>query len=174
MMPCPTFANLRRMACWSVSSLQPIGNAGLVGIRRATTQDRTFSRIWLWAIVVAAIAFVIRLVPVVRGGGLFGIGNYDDGVYYAAATGLVHGLLPYEDFLLLHPPGMPLLLTPFALLAQLTGDAYGFATARVAWMLLGALNAVLIWKILKPIGLAAGLFGGLSYAVFYPAVYSEK
>ena len=115
-----------------------------------------------------------RLVPVVRGGGLFGIGNYDDGVYYAAATGLVHGLLPYEDFLLLHPPGMPLLLTPFALLAQLTGDAYGFTTARVAWMLLGALNAVLIWKILKPIGLAAGLFGGLSYAVFYPAVYSEK
>jgi alpha-1,2-mannosyltransferase len=145
-----------------------------VGIPRAPTQDRTFSWIWLWAIAVAVIAFLVRLVPVLRGGGLFGIGNYDDGVYYAAATGVVHGLLPYEDFLLLHPPGMPLLLTPFALLAQLTGDAYGFAAARVAWMLLGALNAVLIWKILKPIGLAAALFGGLGYAVFYPAVYSEK
>ena len=106
--------------------------------------------------------------------GLFGFGNYDDGVYYAAATGLVHGRLPYHDFLLLHPPGMPLLLTPFALGAQLASDSYGFAAARVAWMLLGALNAVLIWRILRPIGLLAALFGGLSYAVFYPAVYADK
>jgi hypothetical protein len=61
---------------------------------------------WLWAIALGAIAFAVRLIPVLRGGGLFGFGNYDDGVYYAAATGLVHGRLPYQDFLLLHPPGM--------------------------------------------------------------------
>jgi alpha-1,2-mannosyltransferase len=140
----------------------------------AQIQHRPLSQHWLWAIAIAAIAFVIRLVPVLRGGGLFGVGNYDDGVYYAAATGIVHGLLPYRDFLLLHPPGMPLLLTPFALAAQFTSDSYGFAAARVAWMLLGALNAALIWKILKPIGPAAAIFGGLSYAVFYPAVYSDK
>jgi alpha-1,2-mannosyltransferase len=145
-----------------------------VGIPRAPTQYRLLSRIWLWAIAVAAVAFLFRLVPVLRGGGLFGIGNYDDGVYYAAATGLIHGLLPYQDFLLLHPPGMPLLLAPFALVAQLTGDSYGFAVARVAWMVLGAVNAVLIWKILRPIGLVAAVFGGLGYAVFHPAVYSEK
>jgi len=140
----------------------------------AQTQDRTSRLLWPWAIAIAAIAFVIRLVPVLRGGGLFGIGNYDDGVYYAAATGLAHGLLPYQDFLLLHPPGMPLLLTPFALAAQVTSDSYGFAAARVACMVLGAINAALIWKILKPIGAAAALLGGLSYAVFYPAVYSDK
>ncbi len=149
-------------------------NAGSVGIPRAQIQDRLFSRIWPWAIAVAAVAFLFRLVPVLRGGGLFGIGNYDDGVYYAAATGLIHGLLPYQDFLLLHPPGMLLLLAPFALIAQLTGDSYGFATARVAWMLLGAVNAALIWKILRPIGLIAATFGGFGYAVFHPAVYSEK
>jgi alpha-1,2-mannosyltransferase len=149
-------------------------NAGSVGIPRAQTQDRLLSRIWPWAIAVAAVAFLFRLVPVLRGGGLFGIGNYDDGVYYAAATGLIHGLLPYQDFLLLHPPGMLLLLAPFALIAQLTGDSYGFATARVAWMLLGAVNAALIWKILRPIGLIAATFGGFGYAVFHPAVYSEK
>jgi alpha-1,2-mannosyltransferase len=140
----------------------------------AHTQDRTLSLHWLWAIAIAAIAFVIRLVPMLRGGGLFGIGNYDDGVYYAAGTAIAHGLLPYQDFLLLHPPGMPLLLTPFALAAQFTSDSSGFAAARVACMLLGAINAALIWKILKPIGAAAALFGGLSYAVFYPAVYSDK
>jgi alpha-1,2-mannosyltransferase len=128
---------------------------------------------WLMAIAIAAIAFVFRLVPVMRGGGLFGLGDYDDGVYYAASTGIAHGLLPYRDFLLLHPPGVPLLLTPFALVAQLTSDSYGFAAARVAWMVLGVVNAVLIWRILRPIGLIAALFGALSYAVFYPAVYAD-
>jgi len=128
---------------------------------------------WLLAIAIAAIAFLFRLIPVLRGGGLFGLGNYDDGVYYAAGAGIAHGLLPYRDFLLLHPPGVPLLLTPFALVAQLTSDSYGFAAARVAWMLLGALNAVLIWRILRPIGLISALLGALSYAVFYPAVYAD-
>jgi len=134
-----------------------------VGIPQAQI-DKPFDKLsahpnrhWLWAIALAAIAFAFRLIPVLRGGGLFGFGNYDDGVYYAAATGLVHGRLPYLDFLLLHPPGMPLLLTPFALGAQLASDSYGFAAARLAWMLLGALNAVLIWRILRPIGLVAAL-----------------
>ena len=137
-------------------------------------QDRPVSRAWLWAVVVAVAAFLFRLVPVLRGGGLFGFGNYDDGVYYASATGLIHGLLPYRDFLLLHPPAITLLLAPFAAVAQLTSDSYGFAAARVAWMLLGAANAVLIWKILRPIGLIAAVFGGFSYAVFYPAIYADK
>jgi uncharacterized membrane protein len=69
---------------------------------------------------------------------------------------------------------MPLLLAPFALGAQLTSDSYGFAAARLAWMLLGAVNALLIWRILRPIGLVAALFGGLGYAVFYRAVYADK
>src|SRR6187401_855456 len=151
-------------------------------IRRTQPEDQGLpdgpsfvGRSWHWflAIAIAAIAFVVRLVPVMRGGGLFGLGNYDDGVYYAASTGIAHGLLPYRDFLLLHPPGVPLLLTPFAFVAQLTSDSYGFAAARVAWMLLGAVNAVLIWRILRPIGLITALFGALSYAVFYPAVYAD-
>jgi alpha-1,2-mannosyltransferase len=141
---------------------------------QSVAPDRSASRAWLWAVAVAVTAFLFRLVPVLRGGGLVGMGNYDDGVYYASATGLVHGLLPYRDFLLLHPPGMPLLLAPFALVAQLTSDSYGFAAARVGWMLLGAANAILIWKILRPIGFVAAAFGGFGYAVFHPAVYSDK
>ena len=96
--------------------------------------------------------------PCCAAAGIFGFGNYDDGVYYASATGLIHGLLPYRDFLLLHPPAITMLLAPFAGLAQLTSDSYGFAAARVAWMLLGAANAVLIWKILRPIGPIAADF----------------
>ena len=69
---------------------------------------------------------------------------------------------------------MPVLLAPFALLAQVIGDSNGFAVARLAWMVLGAVNAVLVWKILRPVGMVAAVFGGLGYAVFYPAVYVEK
>jgi alpha-1,2-mannosyltransferase len=154
-----------------------IGNPDSVGIPSAQPPhaDRPLvSRAWLWAVAVAVIAFLFRLVPILRGGGLSGVGDYDDGVYYSAATALVHGLLPYQDFLLLHPPGMTLLLTPFAATAQLVGDSNGFVLARLAWMLLGAANAMLIWKILRPIGPVAALFGGLGYAVLYPAVYIEQ
>jgi alpha-1,2-mannosyltransferase len=154
-----------------------IGNPDSVSIPRTQLlgQDGPrASRTWLWAVAVAVIAFMFRLVPVLRGGGLSGVGDYDTGVYYSAATALVHGLLPYQDFLLLHPPGITLLLTPFAATAQLIGDSNGFALARLGWMLLGATNAVLIWKILRPIGPVAALFGGLGYAVLYPAVYIEQ
>jgi alpha-1,2-mannosyltransferase len=113
---------------------------GCVGIPSSQPEDQhrvdgpSFverSRLWFLAIAIAAIAFLFRLIPVLRGGGLFGLGNYDDGVYYAACTAIAHGLLPYRDFLLLHPPGVPLLLAPFALVAELTSDSYGFAAARV-------------------------------------------
>jgi hypothetical protein len=156
----------------------PIGHPRVMGVPQAHLDEpdtRTaYGPLWLWAVAIGMIAFAVRLIPVLRGGGLFGFGNYDDGVYYAAATALVHGRLPYQDFLLLHPPGMPLLLAPFALGAQLTSDSYGFAAARLAWMLLGAVNAVLVWRILRPIGLVAAVFGGLVYAVLYPAVYADK
>jgi hypothetical protein len=44
------------------------------------------------AVLIGAAAYVARLVPVVRGGGLRGMNSYDGSVYYAAAAGLAHGL----------------------------------------------------------------------------------
>src|SRR6476661_2472269 len=90
------------------------------------------NRVWHRVVAVAAalVAVVARLVPVLRGGGLFGLGNYDDGVYYAAGTALLHGLIPYRDYLFLHPPGIVLLLAPFGLAGH---DPTGLATARLAW-----------------------------------------
>lgn len=93
---------------------------------------------WGWAVSLAALAFVVRLGSVLRGGGLFGRIGYDGSVYYAAASALARGLLPYRDFLLLHPPGIALLLLPFAALGRLVGDAGGYALARLAWFGLGA------------------------------------
>jgi alpha-1,2-mannosyltransferase len=124
-------------------------------------------------LLVFIVAFGIRLAAVLRGGGLFGTVGYDGSVYYSAAAGLAHGLLPYRDFLVLHPPGIVLALLPFAALGRLIGDPQAFALARVTWLLLGALNALLVARILRPIGTRAAIAGAFFYAVFVPALYTE-
>jgi alpha-1,2-mannosyltransferase len=125
------------------------------------------------ALLIGAVANVARLVPVVRGAGLRGTNSYDGAVYYAAAAGLAHGLLPYRDFLFLHPPGILVALLPFAALGRVIGYPYGIEAATLAWFGIGALNAVLVSRILRPLGVLAALVGGLFYAIFYPAVFIE-
>jgi len=132
-----------------------------------------FARLML--VVVFAVALAARLIPVLRGGGLFGDHGYDDGVYYAAATAFVHGQLPYRAFLLLHPPGIVLALAPFAVLGRLTTDPTGLAAARLAFMCLGAFNAVLVSGILiRRFGVVAAVTGGAVYAVGFPGLHGER
>ena len=135
----------------------------------------TSRRAWRALLVgVAAVAFASRLVPVLRGGGLFGLIGYDGGVYYAAGAGLAHGLSPYVDFLLLHPPGIVLALLPFGLLGRVLGHPEAMAVARLAWMLLGTVSALLVAATLRQRGLVAALVGGLLYAVWVPAIFVER
>jgi hypothetical protein len=124
--------------------------------------------------VVAVLALVARLAPVLRGGGLTGVLAYDDGVYYSASDALLSGRVPYRDYLLLHPPGITLALAPFAALGRLAGDAEGMAAARVAFMLVGTLSAVLVWRIASRVSPRAGLVAGLFYAVWQPAAAAER
>jgi hypothetical protein len=135
------------------------------------TASRRFGPLLL---VIGAVAFVTRLGIMVHGGGLRSFGGYDDGVYYAAADALVHGRLPYRDFLLLHPPGLLLALAPFAWIGSVTSDATGLELGRLAFELIGAVSAVLVAVLLRPRGLAAAAAGGLGYAIFMPAVYAER
>jgi alpha-1,2-mannosyltransferase len=123
--------------------------------------------------VVATVALFARLFPVLHGGGLKGVGGYDDGVYFAASEAVVHGRLPYRDFMLLHPPGLVYLLTPFAFLARWLGDADAWAVARVFMMLVGVASAVMVVAILRPYGTLAALAGGLLYAVWFPVLNAE-
>ena len=128
-----------------------------------------------WALgALAVFAFVVRLVPVLLGGGLSFYGRYDDGVYYSAADALSFGRLPYKDFTLLHPPLLMLVLTPFALLGRLTTDATGMDVARLAFMAIGAANTVLVALIARRWGSRAAVIAGLMYASWLPAVYGEE
>ena len=145
-------------------------------IRPEIARMNAWSQRWGFAVGLAAVfgtAIVVRLTGALRGSGLHGIGNYDDGVHFAAALGLVNGLLPYRDFLLLHPPGVVLVLAPFAALSWLIGEPDAMVVARLVWMVLGGLNAALCGVALRPIGVAAGLIGALFYALFQPAIYVE-
>jgi alpha-1,2-mannosyltransferase len=124
-------------------------------------------------VLLALVAFLARLLPTLRGGGLSGLGVYDDAVYYSGAAALVAGRLPYADFVLLHPPGVVLALAPFAALGRLTSDPAGFAVARVAFMALGVLNTVLVARLARRFGPVAAVIAGLFYALWYPAAAAE-
>jgi alpha-1,2-mannosyltransferase len=140
----------------------------------ATCRDDLVKQRWQAAFAVGVVAFMARLGPVLRTGGLHTINQYDASVYFGSAVALLHGRIPYRDFLLLHPPGITLALVPFAALTFLIGDSNAMAVARIAWMGLGALNSILVGRILAPLGTFAAVFGALLYAVSYPAVTIEQ
>ena len=107
-------------------------------------------------------------------GGLHALLGYDEGVYFGASTSFVSGLMPYRDFVLVHPPGSVVLLSPFGLLGKLTSDSTGWAAARIFVMLLGALNTALVFVIARRISLVAAVVAGGLYAVWAPVVHVER
>ncbi|WP_028050064.1 glycosyltransferase 87 family protein [Cellulomonas sp. URHD0024] len=122
----------------------------------------------------AVLAFVMRWIVCGGARGVRGYHGYDDGVYFASAVALVHGRLPYRDFLFLHPPGITLVLAPFAALTHVTSDSNALVAARVGFMLVGAASAALVTRIAWRWGAVPAVVGGLLYAVAAPAVYTER
>src|SRR5690349_6055105 len=97
------------------------------------------------ALAVGVLAAAVRVGTILHGSGPYALSVwYDDGVYYAAATAVAFGRMPYRDFVLLHPPGIVWALLPFAWFGRLTGDPNGMAAARLGWACLGGLNAALV------------------------------
>jgi len=126
-------------------------------------------------ITIFVVAFLARLIPAVFNGGFSGNYGYDASVYYAAASGMIHGRVPYRDFILLHPPGVMLFDAPFAWLGQLTSDHVGFVAANLTASLVSAVSATLVVRVAGHIGLprAAALIGGLVYALWFGAIAAE-
>jgi alpha-1,2-mannosyltransferase len=126
-------------------------------------------------ILVLVVALAARLGVILREGGIHGIIGYDCGVYFAGADALIHGRLPYRDFTMAHPPGVTLILTPFAYLTHWMSDWHAFIIATLAFCLLGAVNAVLVVVVCRRLGstslgaCAAGLF----YAAWFGSVSGE-
>lgn len=121
----------------------------------------------------ATVAVAARLARAGGVAGLWAYGAYDDGVYFAAADAFVHGRVPYRDFLLLHPPGIVIVLSPFAELTRWMSDAHALVAARLAFIALGAVNTALVVLVARRSGRAAALTGGLLYALLPAATGVE-
>ena len=85
----------------------------------------------------------LRLYQLARPGHLLGATEYDDGADFGSALRLVHGAIPYRDFVTVQPPGITLLMLPAALLAKLAGTASGMAAARILTALAGTAGVLL-------------------------------
>jgi len=97
--------------------------------------------------------------------------GYDDGVYLAAALRLLNGDLPYRDFAFVHPPGITLIMAPFAGLGRLLGERDALALARVATVLVAAANSALASISVRHHGIAASVTAGVLLAGF-PGAYN--
>ena len=112
----------------------------------------------------------LRAYQLSRPGYLLGVTEYDDGVLFGNALRLVSGVIPYRDFAMVQPPGSALLMAPVALLAKVTGTAWGLAVARILTVCADTANVVLLGVLVRHRGpVTAGVACGL-YAVYPDAL----
>jgi hypothetical protein len=105
-----------------------------------------------------------------RPGFLLGVNEYDDGPYFGSAVRLVHGALPYRDFVLVQPPGIALLMSPAGALSYVVGTAWGMAAGRILTVLAGAAAVALGGLLVRHRGPAAAVVTCGILAVYPDAV----
>lgn len=127
-------------------------------------------------VIVAAtvLGLLLRLYQLSRPGFLLSVNEYDDGPYFGSAVRLVHGAVPYRDFLIVQPPGITLLMIPAALLSKLTGTAWGMATGRILTALIGAASVALAGLLVRHRGVLATVIVCGIMAVFPDAIQATK
>lgn len=126
--------------------------------------------------VLAVGAWVLRVLPFFNRHGAFGYPvDYDEGVYFTASALLFQGLLPYRDFIFVHPPGSLLLWSPAAALVSGWDAATCFVLARWLAACVGALNVFLVGRLaLRAWGPVAGVVAALVYATYPELVIVER
>jgi alpha-1,2-mannosyltransferase len=121
------------------------------------------------AVCTAAAAF-LRFYQLTRPGYLLGVTEYDDGVQFGDAVRLVSGVIPYRDFTVMQPPGSFLVMAPVALLAKVTGTAWGLAIARLLTAAADTACVAVLGLLVRHRGpVAAGIACGI-YAVYPDAL----
>ncbi len=103
------------------------------------------------------LALALRGYQLARPGHLLGVGDYDDGTDFGSALRLIHGVLPYRDFVTVQPPGITLLMVPAALLSHLTGTAGAIAAGRILTALAGAAAVLFSGLLVRHRGVLATL-----------------
>ncbi|MGD0448022.1 MAG: hypothetical protein ABSB36_05315 [Candidatus Dormibacteria bacterium] len=119
----------------------------------------------------AVIAAALDALQLSRPGYLLG-GTPDISVYLGTAIRLVHGALPYRDFVLVQPPGSTLLLSPAALLSELVGTRWALGALRLGTILVAAANVLLVGGLVRHHGRLQTLVACGVMAVLPAEVYA--
>ena len=119
-----------------------------------------------------ALALFLRLWQLTKHGYLLGPTEYDDGVYFGSALRLIHGAVPYKDFVTVQPPGVMLLMTPAALFAGPVGTAKALFIGRVLTACAGAAGVTLTGLLIRHRGALAVAVAGGFLAVYPDGVYA--
>ncbi|MCU1601220.1 MAG: hypothetical protein JWO22_1929 [Frankiales bacterium] len=127
-------------------------------------------------VLVSLVAIALRAYPFFQPHTFLGVMEVDDGVYYGASRMLLDGLVPYRDFLIVHPPVTSVLLLPSALIGSWFGDPTGLASARVLMVAVGVANVLLVHRLVLGLPKAsprAALVAAALYAVMPDSVVAE-
>ncbi|RKH38574.1 DUF2029 domain-containing protein [Corallococcus sp. AB049A] len=131
----------------------------------------------VWPLLIVALgAWVLRALAFFHPSGAMGYPmDYDEGVYFSAASLLLRGDLPYRDFIFVHPPGALLLWAPGAALTLGLDAATAYGITRYLAATVGALCVFLAgrvaWRAWGPI---AGCVAALAYAAYPEAALVER
>jgi hypothetical protein len=91
---------------------------------------------------------VLKIIALVPASDLSRSVSYDEGVYFSAAALVARGVVPYRDFVFIHPPGILIGLAPVVWLGQhffAYDDIY--LTLPAVAGLIGTVNVVLVGRL---------------------------
>ena len=121
-------------------------------------------------VIMTALAVALRLYQLSRPDYLIGVTEYDDGTDFGSAILLIHGDLPYRDFIMVQPPGITLLMAPVALVTKGLGTAWAMGVGRILTALAGAAAVTMGGLLVRHRGLLAVIVTCGILAVYPPAV----
>ena len=125
---------------------------------------------WIAVLVALALRLYLLATPTHLGG----ITEYDDAVYFGTALLISHGLLPYRDFVMVQPPGVPTLMLPLAYLANAFGTRAMLEATRVVTCVVGAANVGMVGYLLRRRSLGAVIAGTGFMTVFASSVLTSQ
>ena len=124
---------------------------------------------------IAALGFALRAFPLAQAGAFGYPVDYDEGVYFASSSLLLHGTLPYRDFVFVHPPSLLYCLFPATWLGLVSDPSIGFAAARWMFAAIGTVNVLLVGRLgMRLAGGVGALAAALIYASHPVAVATER
>ena len=122
----------------------------------------------------ALLALVLRLIMLGQPGHFGGMSEYDDAVYFGASVMMTHGVFPYRDFVMVQPPGVPVLMLPVALFAKLVGTRTALEATRVITVLVSVADVALIGYIMRRYAKVAILIAVLVAAGLPPFIWASQ